>query len=267
MLFILLAVGHEATARDVIMSSRTNTTRAVASPVQGMPSRMPVAVFAPLDIKDSLLSQICAEAEAIWKPAGITFEWHRVGATDAVKTRWLDVTIDERRSELRHGQVALGWIPFTADGPQPSIHLSRSSAEELLLRTPGVDDGTKATRETLLGRALGRALSHELGHYLLRSKVHTPHGLMQAVRSSEDFFRISRVGFEPSAQERETAARHVPRESPTEATHVTSCQTMPDSDRVISTEPTPEQVQYLEDRIYEFNAGAMPSPAACGWRS
>jgi len=31
---------------------------------------------------------------------------------------------------------------------------------------------------------------------------------------------------------------------------------MPRSEVVISTEPTPEQVQYLEDRIYEFNSGA-----------
>jgi len=31
---------------------------------------------------------------------------------------------------------------------------------------------------------------------------------------------------------------------------------MPDCELVITTEPTPEQVQYLEDRIYEFNSGA-----------
>ena len=31
---------------------------------------------------------------------------------------------------------------------------------------------------------------------------------------------------------------------------------MHDSELVSTTEPTPEQVQYLEDRIYEFNSGA-----------
>ena len=31
---------------------------------------------------------------------------------------------------------------------------------------------------------------------------------------------------------------------------------MPGSDLVIATQPTPGQVQYLEDRIYEFNSGA-----------
>ena len=31
---------------------------------------------------------------------------------------------------------------------------------------------------------------------------------------------------------------------------------MPTSEPLIATEPTPEQVQYLEDRLYEFNSGA-----------
>jgi GNAT superfamily N-acetyltransferase len=31
---------------------------------------------------------------------------------------------------------------------------------------------------------------------------------------------------------------------------------MHESDLVVTTDPTPEQVQYLEDRIYEFNSGA-----------
>src|SRR5262245_29504220 len=31
---------------------------------------------------------------------------------------------------------------------------------------------------------------------------------------------------------------------------------MPSSELFVTTEPTPDQVQYLEDRIYEFNSGA-----------
>jgi hypothetical protein len=187
----------------------------LASPDRGSFSAIPVAVFAPLDVTDSVVSRICAETDAIWRAAGITFEWHRITSTDAVRTWSLDVTIDERRQDTQERQAMLGWIPFTADGPQPSIHLSRSNAEELLLRTPGVEDKTISTHETLLGRALGRALSHELGHYLLRSKVHTPHGLMRALRSSDEFFRVGRDGFEPSAEEREAAALHVRQERPT----------------------------------------------------
>jgi len=39
---------------------------------------------------------------------------------------------------------------------------------------------------------------------------------MRSVRSSEEFFRISPDGFEPSAEEREAAAEHVRQEKPTE---------------------------------------------------
>ena len=35
----------------------------------------------------------------------------------------------------------------------------------------------------------------------------------------------------------------------------------------ISSEPAPSEVQYLEDRLYEFNAAATASPTAHGWRS
>jgi hypothetical protein len=216
-MFFTLAVGHSvATARDLITIAGTNATSALGSPVHGLLRRMPVAVFAPADIKDSLVSRICAETEAIWNPAGITFEWHRVAATDTRQTSWLDVTIDEGPNDVHERQAALGWIPFTADSPQPSIHLSRPNAEELLLGTPSIEDKTSFTHETLLGRALGRALSHELGHYLLRSKVHTPDGLMRGVRSAEEFFRMSREGFELSAEEREAAAISVPEKRPTE---------------------------------------------------
>lgn len=177
--------------------------------------RITVVVFAP-DVKVSLVNRICAETEAIWAPAGITFDWHRISAKDEAAASQLEVTIDDRRKGLPERQVALGWITFTAEGPERSIHLSRSSAEDLLLSTPGVNDKTIAAHETLLGRALGRALSHEIGHYLLQSKVHTPHGLMRAIRPSEEFFGIRRDEFELTAEERNAAARHVQQDKLTE---------------------------------------------------
>jgi hypothetical protein len=209
MLVVMLAAGCEATAHDVIPSPSRNAAGAVDSPVQSVPRlRLPVAVFAGPDINDSLLSQMCAETEAIWRTAGIAFDWHRVTAARPPRTAWLHVTIDEGGTGLA-STTALGWILFTAEGPQPPIHLSRPNAEELLLNTPGVDVKTIYSRETLLGRALGRALSHELGHYLLRSKTHTPRGLMQTARPSDDFFRRSRHGFEPTGEQREAAALFV----------------------------------------------------------
>jgi hypothetical protein len=168
-----------------------------------------IGVRAPRHTSSALVSQMCAEADAIWKSAGITFEWRRVTSADAVRTWSLGVTIDEQPHDGGDAQLVLGWIPFTSAGPQPSIHLSRLSAEELLVRTPGVQDTALSVHQRLVGRALGRALSHEIGHYLLQSRVHTLHGLMRAVRSSDEFFRANRDGFEPSAEERDVAALHV----------------------------------------------------------
>jgi hypothetical protein len=162
---------------------------------------IPVAVFAPADATDSLVQHICAEAEAIWGSAGITFEWHRLRRDEPARAWPLDVTIDDGFSDATPDGT-LGWLAFTPGGPGRSIHLSRARAESLLRDTPGVTDHTITTHETLLGRALGRALAHELGHYLLRSKAHSRHGLMRPVRTSDEFFSFSRGSFELTPEQR-----------------------------------------------------------------
>jgi len=167
-----------------------------------------VAVIAPRDITDSLVNRICAEAGAIWAPAGIALQWNRDGATHEARGLTLEVTIDDRPTPAgRDG--ALGWVTFTSDRPEHFIHLSRVSAEDLLHSTPGLNDATIASHEALIGRALGRALAHELGHYILRSKVHAGRGLMRATWTSDQTFAVIREGFELSSQERATALGHL----------------------------------------------------------
>lgn len=170
--------------------------------------RLTIAVFSPPDVTASLVDRIFAEATAIWTPAGISLDWHRVSPVDVVRTWQLDVTIDDgsRRVVTDH---ALGWVFFTPDGPETSIHLSRVNAEASVLRTAGVDDTSALTHEVLVGRALGRALAHELGHYLLKSKEHSPGGLMRASWRSEEFLAVGRSGFELTAEQREIAAHFV----------------------------------------------------------
>jgi len=177
-------------------------TPRVLAPIQ-------VAVFAQPDVRQSLVNRVFAEVEAIWRPTGIVFDWHLITGTGAVHGEHLDVTIDgpEDGSVMHPG--ALGWIAFTADVPDSSIHLSRGRAEALIRGTSDLGDYTVLTHEMLLGRALGRALSHELGHYLLQSKAHTRGGLMRAAWPSRQIFSFSRGGFELSAEQREAAARHV----------------------------------------------------------
>ena len=167
-----------------------------------------IAVHTAPDVEPELVDQILAEAEAIWEAAGVTLDWNRTSTTDARSTPQITVTIDDEAvdSSERHG--ALGWIPFTAKGPEPSIHLSRAVAELLCSQWPNIEDRTIAGHRKLIGRALGRALSHELGHYLFQSKLHTAHGLMRANWPSDELFALDRRGFELTAEQREAVEVH-----------------------------------------------------------
>lgn len=188
------------------------TTSVAAGPDEGDTVRalapIPVAVFAPPNIRDSLVNRVFAEVADIWGPTGIVFDWHRITSAGALHAEHLDVAIEERENGLVAHPDALGWIAFTADTPGSCIHLLQGRAEELISATPNLDR-TAFSHEVLVGRALGRALSHELGHYLLQSRAHTPHGLMRAVWPSEQILSYNRRGFELSPQQREAAARYV----------------------------------------------------------
>jgi len=182
---------------------------------------VPIAVFAPRDVTDSLVSRICTEASDIWESAGIVFACHRV-RSEAEAGDWpLEITIDDRRASVE-ARGALGWITFTANRPDRSIHLSRACADDLVRTTPGLNDRTIASHETLIGRALGRALAHELGHYLLQSKAHTSSGLMRRIWSSVDSFAVSRTGFELTAEQRAAAVGSLARNERQPATHRSS---------------------------------------------
>lgn len=163
-----------------------------------------LAVLAPPDVRDSLVNRICTEAEAIWNPAGIPFDCHRHAATDDTTPWTIEVTVDDRPTPIgRDG--ALGWIEFSNEGADRSIHLARASAEALLRGTPSVSFSTTFWHETLMGRALGRALAHELGHYVFQSKLHTRRGLMRPDWSADETFGLSRKGFALTSQQQATA--------------------------------------------------------------
>jgi len=170
-------------------------------------TRITASVVAPRDITDSMVNRICAEAAAIWAPAGIALEWTRDVPREA-RGLTIEVTIDDRPAPAGRAG-ALGWVMFTNGGPERSIHLSRASAEHLLRSTSSLNDATIASHEALIGRALGRALAHELGHYILRSKVHTGRGLMRAAWTSDQAFAFIRDGFELTPEERATALNRV----------------------------------------------------------
>lgn len=183
----------------------TIVTLVIGGATLASPAPISVAVTAPSGLSESLLQRVFAEAEAIWEPVGISFDWHPVAST---QTRgWqLAVTIENPHDQLAESQLRLGWISFAAVTPDWRIHLSQANAEELVRRTPGALDVTFGAHERLIGRALGRAFSHELGHYLLNSKGHSPQGLMRAIWPSTQLLSVDRSGFELSTDQQEAAA-------------------------------------------------------------
>ena len=99
---------------------------------------------------------------------------------------------------------SLGWIVFTNGKPAPKITVSMTAARRLLEQSSWRGRPLMALppsfRETFLEQALGRSVAHEIGHYLLRSSVHTTHGLMRASLVSADLMdgRRDHVRLEPS---------------------------------------------------------------------
>jgi hypothetical protein len=202
----LLTTLAVAVATVTVQADRTTTLS--ANPMVRW--NISVGVFVPPDVTESLVTRVFDEANAIWGPTDIAFDWHRITPKDTAAAWQVSVAIDDERKDFAEQHGALGWILFTADGPAPSIRLSRANAEALIPRTPGVTGATIVGHEILIGRALGRALSHEIGHYLLKSKGHTPHGLMRAMWPSDELLSNDRRGFELTAEQR-AAAEHLSR--------------------------------------------------------
>jgi hypothetical protein len=184
---------------------------------------MIVTVSVDADVPPAVVQAVLTEADAIWRPGGITFVWQRTPHAAASYERavaaapylpnTLHLTIGESRGTGANGRLPLGWILFDdTTTPGREIYLSYPNARQLMEQARGVvgliDQMPVLQRETLLARAMGRALAHELGHYLLASKAHTERGLMKAVLTAAELFMYDSRGFriEP-AQRRAVAAR------------------------------------------------------------
>ncbi|HWF86592.1 MAG TPA: hypothetical protein VG222_17155 [Vicinamibacterales bacterium] len=191
-----------------------------ASSARALPP-ITVSVYVAPHVPQSTVTRLLAEAADVWRPNGITFLWvpgpeevapyGRAGEDGRYRPSTLRVSIDYERGDPRRDRLTpLGWIRFDRPGePDQVIHVSYANATSLLeasaLVVGPVGTMPKLERELYLARAMGRALAHELGHYLLASKVHTVHGLMQAGRTAGELFGRERVHFELDAAQKEVA--------------------------------------------------------------
>jgi hypothetical protein len=198
------------------------STAFAAAPAVSSAAIPPTTVWidAGADVSPYLVSRLCAETEAIWRPAGVTFAWRRAPRA-AVSTLAADdgpfvpdalrLTIGGDHGGAHDGRMPLGWIVFdSATSPQQDIYLSHANARAMLENARGVvgvtDQMPIAQRDTLLARAMGRALAHELGHYLLASKTHTERGLMKAILTAVELFGPDAGAFRLEAAQRRTVA-------------------------------------------------------------
>jgi len=184
---------------------------------------MIVTVISSADMPPRLVAAVLAEADEIWRSAGVSFVWRRVAPItpapqsverDPYLSNTLRITIGNARGAGRgDGLLPLGWIVFDdVRVPEQEIYISQANAQALMESASAVvgivNQMPPSQRDTLMGRAMGRALAHEIGHYLLASKSHTDRGLMKAVLTAVELFQPGNSTFriEP-AQRRVVAAR------------------------------------------------------------
>jgi len=213
-----------ATTVAIALAASTAFAAGTAAPVasDAVPP-MIVTVSVEPNLSPALVQAVLAEADAIWRPSGVSFVWQRTPPVSVSYARTgdaapylpntLHLTIGERRGSGKDGRLPLGWIVFDdITVPTQEIYLSYANARQMMEEARGVvgliEQMPVMQRETLLSRAMGRALAHELGHYLLASKVHTERGLMKATMTAVEMFMPDSRGFhiEPT-QRRAVAAR------------------------------------------------------------
>jgi len=123
------------------------------------------------------------EIRQIWARYGV--DVHRSSA-DAVRTdravRLAVTVVDHDVPYLPPG--ALGSIGFVDEVPEPAIAMYPGAIDSLVSNVEffgrNEHDWPAPLRDLLVGRVMGRALAHEIGHFLLRSRTHSPAGLMRA---------------------------------------------------------------------------------------
>ncbi len=197
-------------------------TRSAPRPANPALPPLALTVLTTPAVSPALLSRTLAEADTIWRAAGVTLDWRlqsfaahaRIVPVASAARAPLRVIVDDSPGKRSEGEVPIGWIVFDENGvPQPELHVSRGNAITLLglMRPDSARSGSMPPLEieVLLGRAMGRALAHELGHYLFASKTHTRRGLMQGVRSATEMFAPERVRYEITEPERRAAVSRI----------------------------------------------------------
>ena len=176
----------------------------VPPPVSTNPRLSVDIIFEGQPMPRQLEAAAMAEVTAIWAPYGVDVrasDPDEPGRDGAVR---LAVVLADRPVGSTVAET-LGSIRFLDGVPEPRIAIYPNAIASLVSTTrfSGVDCGhwPTALRDAILGRVMGRALAHEIGHFLLRSRHHSPKGLMRAEPLLRDFVSSDWHGFFLSADD------------------------------------------------------------------
>jgi hypothetical protein len=139
-------------------------------------------VFREPRLSPGLEAAAMKEVTRIWATYGVDVAALKAGSRHRDGAVTLSVTIAGGLNG-QTGAGTLGLIHFSDDVPDSEIVMYPDAIVALVstMRFGSFDVfSPNAFRDLILGRALGRALAHEVGHFLLRSRVHSPAGLMRA---------------------------------------------------------------------------------------
>lgn len=189
------AIGGPASAQEVV------TTAAAPS----SPPRLHVhLVFDGPQLPGKLEDAAMQEVTVIWAAYGVDVHRPTVSEAGGDSAVTLAVRLADHPSR-RMATWALGSIPFRGGVPEPAIVMYPNTVARLVstitLHGSSDQEWPVDFRNVVLGRVFGRALAHEIGHFLLRSRDHSPVGLMRALQSVSDLVAPERQRFALSARD------------------------------------------------------------------
>ena len=168
---------------------------AAAGPAQQHSIRLGMVVDDRVSPAARYLTATIAEADAIWRPHGVSVMLARAGdlAPDVIR---LALTF-EPVPRVPRQKAALGSIWFDEEGLPGNVLAVDLSAVTGSIRQSLVGGRVfeQWPPDLMTGRALGRVLAHEIGHYVLASPAHARTGLMRAVFNSRDLAAWDRRHF------------------------------------------------------------------------
>jgi hypothetical protein len=126
-------------------------------------------------VTPALATAAAAEADAVWRPAGVDIEWS-IGDRPgwAPEPPMLYVVFADHCIGERGGGLSLASIDFINGEPMRRIVVCANEVTAV------------AASAELVPRVMGRAIAHEIGHYLF-GREHMPAGLMRARHSFAEF--------------------------------------------------------------------------------